>query len=1757
MSDVIKDLGEKIGGARKDKAVSTGPRRPRAKVETDTRPAWMRRFVAMEQLDRQTKAGTGKWSLVDMGQNERYGGRTVARDLPSKEAAEARIPIAAVARNHKVRMVSDPETKEARYEIWREVTDRKRVKVISDTFTSQTAALEYMANNAVKIIETKTGFGEEILAKPEKVYRKGPDVRPGDIAGEAFMKTVGARAVEFGNWQGERQSVMNHAYDAMIDLSHVTGIDPKDLSLKGDLAIAFGARGHGLSSARAHYEPRYGAINLTKLEGAGALAHEWWHGLDHMLGRLDDPKLAALDPKESTKAFAEHASDSVFASHRVDNPYTGKGQLPPNVREAYRDLIKTLYHKAEQYTEDKGRAEKFTAATQKELTEGVAELRKYLAEPRTYGKRNTKPASAEQLAKFDELAGKILSGEALKTDWRSFEKKASPYNRGYGTTARWTNDTLEAMNSLLKEVRGHSGFDSQDRRGMLDQLRGRMATHEKRQAMLTDAAAESVKTKMVPTEYSMQARRLDEGRVGDYWQLKHEMTARAFSAYVEDKLKEAGRQSDYLSYGSDNRLYAMLGQKPFPEGAERQRFNAAFDRLFDEMRKAELVRPAANLTAPGKAAASDVHQAMQEASAPRPAPEVPGKAETATTPAEAMKASGKPAGWSDEARAASAEARGVAAPGEAKPEAPKAAPEPAVTDPLAKARDIRARLQGAIKNTPEHAAAMKDWMALPVETQRAAIAAAKPAAEAAPAKSVEVRPLGKGKFGIFENGQPVKDSKGADKWFGSKDKADAFAARRRADAGTATEADRVVLNEQGERARRMNKPSQAEIDQKLAAAGRPRTAGDPFFPTSKRPARPTAEPRAATVGDNGGPSDSAIKAAERLEEVAKRTLEKAEAEAGRERKMNTPRRARMGSGMIERAMQDAADAKTALKIAEALRNGEAGALSNVRSLADIRELRRLAREAENATDRKLNRPWRSGGHGIDAADVANLGAGKGFVRMEPRTVEEIKQALAGKKGYANAIKTLERFAAETTRGDRTDFSTNDERVFEAVKKVATAIRKGEGTGPNARSLNWQAGRWLDEVRDFNRGKKLAGGTNPEGRQAALKAFLDVRDGKTGMSAAKKAELALVGQKIPGFFPTPESLAQRMAEMAGIEKGQTVLEPSAGSGRLADAAKARGAEVHAVETYSSLREILKAKGHNIIDSDFTAMKAETQYDRILMNPPFERGQDMAHVRQAYEMLKPGGKMVAIMGEHGFFAGDKQSTEFRNWFDQVGGKAERLPEGTFKESGTGVNTRLVEISKPAAVAEAAMKASTGEHAGWSDAARVAAADARGVARPGEAKPEVPAHIKAAADRAAAMADAKPQQQSTLARPAPAPAPEPVKTAEPVKTPAPLDHGELNIPGRTNGLNAEIDRHKAAEAKAAKVDRKAKAAATREAKAKAKQIVAERGAEMVARTVEKHGVDPKAAMATLNDMAKWQPEKLLDMAAKMPAAAHQTSTLAKPAAPAPMGKGLIGFQNEANLNAALKAQGFAEAGKAQLPAVVKPQLPAPVAAAKPPAPVVSKLPAAPTGKVIEHVAKADAKIGAATMVAAPLAAAVVGYHGAMRAAEAAGMSKPEAMKEGAKAGAVAGVTTLGFIGAVGMGIKAAVNVAQKAGPVAGKVAARAVLPLSVGLTAYGAYQGYQSHGWKGALLGTVGAEGLLDIGKDAPKAPAPAPEQPQGTPRGLTAERAINYSAANATYESMREQEAKVAEVNTFARQRHTKTGAVVHETVRAHTRILPDR
>lgn len=161
----------------------------------------------------------------------------------------------------------------------------------------------------------------------------------------------------------------------------------------------------------------------------------------------------------------------------------------------------------------------------------------------------------------------------------------------------------------------------------------------------------------------------------------------------------------------------------------------------------------------------------------------------------------------------------------------------------------------------------------------------------------------------------------------------------------------------------------------------------------------------------------------------------------------------------------------------------------------------------------------------------------------------------------------------------------------------------------------------------------------------------------------------------GFFQTPAALAERMVQLANLQPSDSVLEPSAGLGAIASQIWRVHPALDVCEKNPTRANHLVAEGYKLVSLGFLTYSGH-EYDKIIMNPPFEECQDVDHVLHAFSLLKTGGRIVAIMSNHWTFSSDKKSTAFREWFT---GDIEALPAGTFKESGTGVNSVLVVIYK----------------------------------------------------------------------------------------------------------------------------------------------------------------------------------------------------------------------------------------------------------------------------------------------------------------------------------------------------------------------------------------------------------------------------------------------------------------------------------------------
>jgi hypothetical protein len=163
----------------------------------------------------------------------------------------------------------------------------------------------------------------------------------------------------------------------------------------------------------------------------------------------------------------------------------------------------------------------------------------------------------------------------------------------------------------------------------------------------------------------------------------------------------------------------------------------------------------------------------------------------------------------------------------------------------------------------------------------------------------------------------------------------------------------------------------------------------------------------------------------------------------------------------------------------------------------------------------------------------------------------------------------------------------------------------------------------------------------------------------------------------GFFETPKELVEKIIELAEIKPEHSVLEPSAGLGAIANLLPECYLDV--CEKNPERAEHLIASGLCFQAYDFMEYR-QGDYDRIVMNPPFEQRQDADHILHAFDLLAPGGRLVSICSEGLFFGQDEKAKKFREWLDKYG-YDENLPNGTFKSSGTEVNTRLVVANKPA--------------------------------------------------------------------------------------------------------------------------------------------------------------------------------------------------------------------------------------------------------------------------------------------------------------------------------------------------------------------------------------------------------------------------------------------------------------------------------------------
>lgn len=397
---------------------------------------------------------------------------------------------------------------------------------------------------------------EPVIPHLDRVSRTGPNYRDGKDADEMMLMDVfGFRGVEYGTWlpQAERQVVLNHAFDGFMDLSTALGMPPKAMSLGGELAIAFGARGTGgKGAAVAHFEPGRNVINLTRLKGAGFLAHEWGHAFDYWLSKVSGVS--------ATRPVSEMVDVPNSRLPNAVNRFTealNQARTRPMTRE---DVAARLM----QTDDKKNKHVNIVDHARQCFVNWIAMLDRKLPDDKRSGV-------------FKAFAVKCLDDQL--EDVARLEEFGVKRMRDVDGFVRGLTTALDTQ--IGKEWR-ERGTDLRYPVRVADWLQKRVLSFESRLSKFQPGSHTTDSRFMSDAQY------YDGFRSKAYWSTRVETFARAFETWVQDRVQGAGTTSEYLVFGRDDNMAESYSI--YPRGTERVANAQKFAALFDECRPELLVK---------------------------------------------------------------------------------------------------------------------------------------------------------------------------------------------------------------------------------------------------------------------------------------------------------------------------------------------------------------------------------------------------------------------------------------------------------------------------------------------------------------------------------------------------------------------------------------------------------------------------------------------------------------------------------------------------------------------------------------------------------------------------------------------------------------------------------------------------------------------------------------------------------------------------------------------------------------------------------------------------------------------------------------------------------------------------------------------------------------------------------------------------------------------------------------------------------------
>lgn len=413
-------------------------------------------------------------------------------------------------------------------------------KLIDKIFESREDAEQFIEDNQSEIKDKVSGYRKR-FDRPavSKIDRMGQDYRKGEnITPLKLMEDFGLRAIEYGKWINDKEKVefTNYAYDALADFATALDINFKDVGLKGTLALAFGARGSG--KAVAHYEPHRKVINMTKIRGAGSLAHELGHAIDYHI-----------------KDYTGSDSWLIYKAKRDNLACLKEKEIPKTSEDINKEVERNIINMESWYDYVQHNSlKKMKKAYCAKSPEIEKRMRGYLSE-----------------------MNNIINQSVLDHDKDKSKTKIK-----------------EILTQAENDIRMFGRFVKQYRTNLTGVYRSAVKAID-----LLDMAVEAefgtnVGSKKIDTVFLDHAKKIDKARSSEYWSKDSEIFARAFESYVEDTLSSLGIKSPYLVQGTmpENYVGFYNDKKIYPDGEERILFNKSFENYIETF-KAEV-----NLTKP-------------------------------------------------------------------------------------------------------------------------------------------------------------------------------------------------------------------------------------------------------------------------------------------------------------------------------------------------------------------------------------------------------------------------------------------------------------------------------------------------------------------------------------------------------------------------------------------------------------------------------------------------------------------------------------------------------------------------------------------------------------------------------------------------------------------------------------------------------------------------------------------------------------------------------------------------------------------------------------------------------------------------------------------------------------------------------------------------------------------------------------------------------------------------------------------------------